>query len=139
MGYSREQCEKLGMLADDNGKVLYKDMQRAFPDASPSFFYNLIGDSFKLKTGLFDSRLLTTQSFNPMLFWDQCPEDYRDGYEFKPDDTFHLSVPGANIRYEVKKAEAQEKLTIDTLRWAKISALLALIGILITIWQIVKG
>ena len=98
MGYSREQCEKLVMLADDNGKVLYKDMQRAFPDASPSFFYNLIGDSFKLKTGLFDSRLLTTQSFNPMLFWDQCPEDYRDGYEFKPDDTFNLSVPGANKR-----------------------------------------
>lgn len=139
MGYSREDCERLVMLADDDGKVRYKDMHEAFPSASSRFFYDLIGDNFQMKHGLIDPRLIRSMPSQIMLFWDHCPEDYRDGYEFKPEDTFHLSVSGENLRYEIKKAEAQEKLTIDTLRWAKISALLALIGILITIWQIVKG
>lgn len=36
--------------------------------------------------------------------------DYRDGYEFKPDDKFQLSVLGTDLRYEVKKEEEQAKI-----------------------------
>lgn len=92
-----------------------------------------------MKHGLIDPRLIRSMPSQIMLFWDHCPEDYRDGYEFKPEDTFHLSVSGENLRYEIKKAESQERITVETLRWAKISALLALVSILITILQIVKG
>jgi hypothetical protein len=138
MGYSREDCIKLVMLADENGIVLYKNVKETFPTSSSAFLYDWIGDSFNNKD-LMDTRFLTGQVTNPMLFWLDCPMDYRDGYEFKPDDKFQLSVLGTDLRYEVKKEEEQAKISLETLRWAKFSTLLALIGILLAIWQLLKG
>lgn len=136
MGHSREDCEKLVMLADDTGTVTYKDIQKAFPGTSSSFLYDWIGDSFK---GIIDYRALMSSHNAPMLFWANCPENYNARYEFKPTDTFTLSVPGENLRYELKKSEEQSRISMQTLWWAKVSAVFTLVGILIAIWQLVKG
>lgn len=69
MGYSREDCIKLVMLADENGIVLYKNVKETFPTSSSAFLYDWIGDSFNNKD-LMDTRFLTGQVTNPMLLSD---------------------------------------------------------------------
>lgn len=73
--YTREECEKLVMLADDDGYILFKDIQKAFPGEPSSFFYDWIGDSFKIHKGFMDARDLTQDRIF-IMFWVDCPKNY---------------------------------------------------------------
>lgn len=119
MSYTHEACEKLVMLADDNGNVFYKDIQKAFPDTSSDFLYDWIGDSFITQDDLFDLRIVRSNPITPMLYWIDRPETYNDSYKFKPDDKFTLSTAGKDLRYQVLKERRQEELTVKALATAE--------------------
>lgn len=119
MSYTHEACEKLVMLADDNGNVFYKDIQKAFPDTSSDFLYDWIGDSFITQDDLFDLRIVRSNPVTPMLYWIDRPETYNDSYKFKPDDKFTLSTAGKDLRYQVLKERRQEELTVKALATAE--------------------
>ncbi len=113
MGYTRADCERLVRLADKEGRITYAQIKKAFPEFSSSSLYDWIGDSFHHKSALdFDPRALRDNRWsNVMLFWDTCPDDYVDGYQFKPTDTFYLSVLGSNLLYQLRKEDQQARLT----------------------------
>ena len=112
MGYTRADCERLVRLADKDGRITYAQIQKEFPEFSNSSIYDWIGDSFHRKsTWDFDHRALRENGWsNVMLFWDTCPDDYVEGYQFKPTDTFYLSVSGFDLRHQLKKEAYQNRL-----------------------------
>ena len=120
MGYTRKECEHLVMAADKDGKITFAQMRRAFPDCDSLFFYDLIGDNFqvqplsnRLDENFFDAPVALeprSASRPVILFWEECPSDYIDGYEFKDTDTFYLSVIGEDIRYEYMSRQKDRRL-----------------------------
>lgn len=108
------------MAADKDGKITFAQMRRAFPDCDSVFFYDLIGDNFqaqplsnRLGGDFFDAPIALeprSASRPVILFWEECPSDYIDGYEFKDTDTFYLSVIGEDIRYEYMSRQKDRRL-----------------------------
>ena len=132
MGYTRADCERLVRLADKDGRITYAQIQKEFPEFSNSSIYDWIGDSFHRKsTWDFDPRALRENRWsNVMLFWDTCPDDYVEGYQFKPTDTFHLSVPGSNLLYQLKKEDHQTRLTRIGLLLSGIAAITGILALI---------
>lgn len=132
MGYTRADCERLVRLADKDGRITYAQIQKEFPEFSNSSIYDWIGDSFHRKsTWDFDHRALRENGWsNVMLFWDTCPDDYVEGYQFKPTDTFYLSVPGSNLLYQLKKEDHQTRLTRIGLLLSGIAAITGILALI---------
>lgn len=132
MGYTRADCERLVRLADKDGRITYAQIQKEFPEFSNSSIYDWIGDSFHRKsTWDFDPRALRENGWsNVMLFWDTCPDDYVEGYQFKPTDTFYLSVPGSNLLYQLKKEDHQTRLTRIGLLLSGIAAITGILALI---------
>ena len=120
MGYSRKTCERLVMAADEDGRITFAQIRKVFPDWDSLFFYDLIGDNFqaqplsnRLGGDCFDAPIALeprSASRPVILFWEECPSDYIDGYEFKDTDTFYLSVIGEDIRYEYMSRQKDRRL-----------------------------
>ena len=131
MGYTRETCERLVMSADKDGKITFAQIRKIFPDRKDDFFYDLIGDSFRKNYALnIDTRIMRDGFYDSvMLFWENCPDDYKDGYIFKDTDTFDLSVPAENLRYECEHRRRNERLA----KTAAISGIIAAIASVIAL------
>ena len=132
MGYTRADCERLVRLADKDGRITYAQIQKEFPEFSNSSIYDWIGDSFHRKsTWDFDHRALRENGgSNVMLFWDTCPDDYVEGYQFKPTDTFYLSVSGFDLRHQLKKEDHQTRLTHIGLLLSGIAAITGILALI---------
>ena len=131
MGYTRESCERLVMSADKDGKIAFAQIRKIFPDRKDDFFYDLIGDSFRKDYACgIDTRTMRAGFYDSvMLFWENCPDDYKDGYIFKDTDTFDLSVPAENLRYECEHRRRNERLA----KTAAISGIIAAIASVIAL------
>ena len=131
MGYTRETCERLVMSADKDGKITFAQIRKIFPDRKDNFFYDLIGDSFRKNyvCGI-DTRTMRDGFYNSvMLFWENCPDDYKEGYIFKDTDMFDLSVRAENLRYECEHRRRNERLA----KTAAISGIIAAIASVIAL------
>ncbi|MGP1365922.1 MAG: hypothetical protein ACTTKW_01185 [Schwartzia sp. (in: firmicutes)] len=131
MGYTRETCERLVMSADKDGKIAFAQIRKIFPDCKDNFFYDLIGDSFRKNYTLdIDLRTMRDGFYDSiMLFWEDCPDDYQDGYIFKDTDRFNLSVSAENLRYECEHRRRNERLA----KTAAISSIIAAIASVIAL------
>ena len=129
MSLSKRDSEKLVMLADGKGYLYFKDIHRTFPYLEKEDMYDLIGDDFT-------NSLSGYSALNrlPLLFWDECPERYRKGYEFRPSDLFCLSTYGDDLRYAKTKELDAEHMAKQTLTWAKVSATLSAVAIVVSIF-----
>lgn len=143
---THEQIDKI-IRAIKSGKNTYKDIQTVLPSLNSPTLCSYIVDDFKkdpdapekpLSPVLLDIPL--NRDYIPQCYFQlvHVPEDFYPLYEFKPSDAFDLSVLGENRWYEIKQLDQQENLTVQAIRWAKISAAIALIGLFITIWQILQ-
>ncbi len=135
MGYTQADCERLVRLADKDGRITYAQIHKEFPDFSSQSIYDWIGDSFKQESGFdIDSRSLNESRWQTvMLFWDECPDDYKEGYEFKPTDVFQLSVKGDNLLYRLKKERHQNILNWIAAIGGAIGGIFAIVSVLISI------
>ena len=129
MGHSIKQCERLVLLANDDGYITFDQIQKEFPGLDNDDIYDWIGDSFK-KTSLLEVYPIRSYE-GVMLFWEQCPDDYVKGYQFKPTDTFVLSVPGENLLYQLKKERCHKILSIT----AALGGIAAMIQLVLYLWQ----
>ena len=129
MMYSDKDCEKLVALANNDGFITYAQISKAFPDVDDSFHYDWVGDSFKSMSRALlniDLRHLPSSDAQIMIYWVHCPDDYVNGYKFKPDDKFILSTSGKNLRHKLNKEKSQYRL-------AFIAAVASVISVIITI------
>ncbi|MDD6134044.1 MAG: hypothetical protein PUB49_04955 [Selenomonadaceae bacterium] len=112
MGYTRSDCERLVRLADKDGRITYEQIHKEFPEYDSSSIYDWIGDSFRSQSPFLAApRALAASGHSRiMLFWDNCPDNYVNGYQFNSTDTFHLSVNGEDLRYQLKKEDHQESV-----------------------------
>ena len=129
MALSKRDSEKLVMLADDKGYIYFKDIHRTFPYLEKEDMYDLIGDDF-YTTGLSGYKMPKSL---PLLFWTECPDRYRKGYEFRPIDLFCLSIYGDDLRYAKTKELDAERMAKQTLNWAKVSATLSAVAIIVSV------
>ena len=137
---THEQIDKV-IRSIKSGRNTYQDIQQVLPSLNSPTLCSYLIDDFKddpnaPKNPLSPIPLLRNSIPKCYFQLIQVPADFYPLYEFKPEDTFTLSVLGENRWYEIKQLDRQESLTVQAIRWAKISAALALIGLLITIWQI---
>lgn len=133
MGYTLKTCERLVKCADKDGHVTFAAIRKAFPDYDDDFFYGLIGDALKPdKKQAHPVALAPRNHETIMLFWENCPEDYRKGYRFKDSYYFHLSVPGSNLFYQLQKEYHQKILDWAAAVGGIIGGICALISILIS-------
>lgn len=135
MGLTRKNAEKLVLLADDEGYICYGDIRRALPWVDDHVMYHLIGDGFAYPTGL-DVNLLDDHT---LLLWDHRPDDYRPGYVFKPSDRFRLTIEGEDIRFYAHKDQWQEFITVQTLKWSKLSAVFAGLSVVLAAIALISG
>lgn len=143
---THEQIDKL-IRAIKSGKNTYKDIQAVLPSLNSPTLCSYIVDDFKkdpdapekpLSPVLLDIPL--NLDHIPRCYFQlvQVPEDFYPLYEFKATDAFSLSVLGENRWYEIEENDKQERLTIQAIWWAKVSAVLAAIGLLIPILQALR-
>ena len=132
MRLTRKASEQLVLLADTEETLCYRDIHRAFPDLTKEDLYSIIGDSFVDSGPALDAykQLL---SENALFFGVQRPANYTRGYVFQPDDRFKLSIKSSNILYVVQKERNQELIEKTTLLWAKISAAITVISIVLSL------
>lgn len=135
MGLTRRNAEKLVLLADDEGYLCYGDIRRALPWVDDHVMYHLIGDGFAYPAGL-DVNLLDDHA---LLLWDHRPDDYRPGYVFKPSDRFRLTIEGEDIRFYAHKDLWQEFITVQTLKWSKLSAVFAGLSVVLAAIALISG
>ena len=135
MGLTRRNAEKLVLLADDEGYLCYGDIRRALPWVDDHVMYHLIGDGFAYPAGL-DVNLLDDHT---LLLWDHRPDDYGPGYVFKPSDRFRLTIEGEDIRFYAHKDLWQEFITVQTLKWSKLSAVFAGISVVLAAIALISG
>lgn len=135
MGLTRKNAEKLVLLADDEGYLCYGDIRRALPWVDDHVMYHLIGDGFAYPAGL-DVNLLDDHT---LLLWDHRPDDYRPGYVFKPSDRFRLTIEGEDIRFYAHKDLWQEFITVQTLKWSKLSAVFAGLSVVLAAIALISG
>lgn len=135
MGLTRRNAEKLVLLADDEGYICYGDIRRALPWVDDHAMYHLIADSFMNPLGL-DVNLLDEHT---LLIWDQRPADYGPGYVFKPSDRFRLTIEGEDIRFYAHKDLWQEFITVQTLKWSKLSAVFAGLSVVLAAIALISG
>lgn len=135
MGLTRKNAEKLVLLADDEGYLCYGDIRRALPWVDDHVMYHLIGDGFAYPAGL-DVNLLDDHT---LLLWDHRPDDYGPGYVFKPSDRFRLTIEGEDIRFYAHKDQWQEFITVQTLKWSKLSAVFAGLSVVLAAIALISG
>ena len=135
MGLTRKNAEKLVLLADDEGYLCYGDIRRALPWVDDHVMYHLIGDGFAYPAGL-DVNLLDDHT---LLLWDHRPDDYGPGYVFKPSDRFRLTIEGEDIRFYAHKDLWQEFITVQTLKWSKLSAVFAGLSVVLAAIALISG
>lgn len=135
MGLTRRNAEKLVLLADDEGYICYGDILRALPWVDDHVMYHLIADGFMNPMGL-DVNLLDEHT---LLIWDQRPADYGPGYVFKPSDRFRLTIEGEDIRFYAHKDLWQEFITVQTLKWSKLSAVFAGLSVVLAAIALISG
>lgn len=135
MGLTRRNAEKLVLLADDEGYLCYGDIRRALPWVDDHVMYHLIGDGFAYPAGL-DVNLLDDHT---LLLWDHRPDDYGPGYVFKPSDRFRLTIEGEDIRFYAHKDLWQEFITVQTLKWSKLSAVFAGLSVVLAAIALISG
>lgn len=135
MGLTRRNAEKLVLLADDEGYICYGDIRRALPWVDDHVMYHLIADGFMNPMGL-DVNLLDEHT---LLIWDQRPADYGPGYVFKPSDRFRLTIEGEDIRFYAHKDLWQEFITVQTLKWSKLSAVFAGLSVVLAAIALISG
>ena len=135
MGLTRRNAEKLVLLADDEGYICYGDIRRALPWVDDHVMYHLIADGFMNPMGL-DVNLLDEHT---LLIWDQRPADYGPGYVFKPSDRFRLTIKGEDIRFYAHKDLWQEFITVQTLKWSKLSAVFAGLSVVLAAIALISG
>ena len=108
---TQQELEKLVKLIG-SGKNTYADLHKLFPYMSNTDWMQIIGDDFKIEDddfGVFNTRLIEAANYNKsqiIIFFENVPENYSRSYEFKNDDSFELSVPGANLFYQLDKKNA---------------------------------
>lgn len=119
MAYTIGQCEALVSLADKSGRITFKQIKEKFPECRSIDLYDWIGDAFADK--------MSPTSTTPLILWEKRPDDYVWGYQFKPDDSFVLSIEGDNLRYHLDKERYQKLLAL-------IAAICSAVSAAITIW-----
>lgn len=139
---THEQIDKI-IRSIKSGRNTYQDIQNVLPSLNSPTLCSYLVDDFKKDPNAPESPLIPIallQDSFPKHYFQlvHVPEDFYPLYEFKPSDAFDLSVLGENRWYEIKQLDQQENLTVQAIRWAKISAAIALIGLFITIWQILQ-
>lgn len=136
MGLSRRDAERLVMLAGSDETLYYRDIHKALPNLSNEAFSEIINDDFTDAPYAFMKRACESRNYSDILLvWVQCPTNYTAGYIFQPDDRFVLTRKGSDIRYEVEKERKQNILVISTLAWTIISATIAVISLLVSVWH----
>ncbi len=114
---TQQELEKLVKLIG-SGKNTYADLHKLFPYMSNTDWMQIIGDDFKIEDddfGVFNTRLIEAANYNKsqiIIFFENVPENYSRSYEFKNDDSFELSVPGANLFYQLDKEKRNKRLIV---------------------------
>ena len=135
----RKDAEKL-VLMIHRGQNTYADIRLAFPNMKLSTLYDLIADPFVLIAGEQDPRKL--DSADILLRFQKRPADFHPRYGFKDDNAFVLSEAGENILYQLQKECTAEQHYQESLKESRIanqratwSLVLAILAILVTVWQ----
>lgn len=140
---------ELLVLTIGEGTSTYQELLACIPRLNSATLctYLINPPNPKEFTGVISS-IDNLHDYNPKFFkLTSEPIDFFAPYEFKPSDTFALSVAGENTLYRLKKeqymlelaekslAVAEESLTYSEMstKYGKYAAILAFLGIIITI------
>ena len=131
MAITDTEKEKIALLIV-SGKNTYADLSKEFPYFSRKTWMDIIGDNFKVRESLFLNAYISPNLMvnNTFIFFEDCPDDYSPRYEFKPTDKFELSVSGDNLLHQMKKDRQQRLLTIASVVFSAIAAIVGVIALL---------
>lgn len=121
-----------------SGHNSYQDLQQKVPDINSPTMCAYIATAFKDDPKRPSSPMsLTSLRFaNQKLHYFQVnpvPEDFYDLYEFKPTDSFSLSVAGENRWYDLKQEDLMLSLTKQSINSAETAVKWTKIGIVVSV------
>lgn len=144
-----QEIEKL-ILSIDCNKNTYSDLLKCVPRLNSATLCSYLVNTPEVKEDNYFSPSLLSPLYSKPAYFQLAKEisDFVAPYEFKPTDTFALSVTGENTLYQLKKeqhmlelaerslAVAEESLTYGKLsaKYGRYAAILAFLGIIITIF-----
>lgn len=144
-----QEIEKL-ILSIDCNKNTYSDLLKCVPRLNSATLCSYLVNTPEVKEDNYFPPSLLSPLYSKPAYFQLAKEisDFVAPYEFKPADTFTLSVTGENILYQLKKeqhmlelaerslAVAEESLTYgkQSAKYGQYAAILAFLGIIITIF-----
>lgn len=124
---SKKEIESI-ILAISSGKNTFKDLQDIVPNInSPTMMSYLCNipeydPQYRTPTNTPSSLAFPSGSGSQHKCYFQLkevPKDFYTFYEFKPDDTFMLSILGENILYQLEKEEEIKNLSSRSIKLAE--------------------
>lgn len=137
-----------------SGKNTYKDLKEAVPRINSSTICLYLTDTPKAKFTnegiLFNINKVELLNANHAYYFQlvTIPDNFISPYEFQPTDSFILTITAKNMIYQIEKerymkelaekslavAEASLKQSEKSTRYGKYAAILALVGIIVTLY-----
>lgn len=130
---TQEELEKLVKLID-SGKNTYADLHKEFPYMTDEDWIDIIGDDFQIEE--YNENILDRIKKLPqihhraiIIFFTETPNDYSEHYQFRPDDSFELSVISENLLYQLKKEDKNQLLILISSVCSIIAAITGIISL----------
>lgn len=131
---THEQIDKV-IRSIKAGRNSYQDIQNVLPSLNSPTLCSYLVDDFKKDQNAPENPLspipLLRNSIPKRYFQlAQVPEDFYPLYEFKPTDTFGLSVLGENRWYEIREADKNRYLNYVSIALSAVAAIASVISVL---------
>lgn len=117
-----------------SGRNTYKELQKLVPTMSSPTMCAYLSDEPTAGPDQFPVCNLASVPSPRYFRFDNVPPDFFYLYEFKPDDTFVLSISGKNRLYELQKEQESLALTRRSIAsadaavsWAKVSVAVSVV------------
>lgn len=130
---TQEELEKLVKLIY-SGKNTYADLHKEFPYMTNEDWIDIIGDDFQIEEyneNIVEriKKISIKPPRNIILFFTDIPDDYSEHYQFKPNDSFELSVISENLLYQLKKEDKNQLLILISSACSIIAAITGIISL----------
>lgn len=130
---TQEELEKLVRLVG-SGKNTYAELHKEFPYMTNTDWMCIIGDDFpeEENTRLIDcpKNIFILKNKKAIIFFTEIPDDYSAHYQFKPTDSFELSVTYKDLLYQLKKEDINKRLIVVSCISSIIAAITGIISLM---------
>lgn len=115
--------------------LAYAELHKEFPYMTNIDWMCIIGDDFPERENIIHmecppKNIFMLENKKPIIFFTEIPDDYSAHYQFKPTDSFVLSVTSANLLHRLKKEDRNQLLIVVSCISSIIAAITGIISLM---------